>query len=327
MASIHGFSFGAFVVEAAFLGSTAIFALGDGTVRLVNGGAAKEVKVHSGAILSAEVTREGALLTGGDDGLVAMVDATGTIKPVSERPKKWIDAVAAGPSGAVAFSFGKQAVVRFAYGRERTFEQASPVGGLAFAPKGMRLAVVGNDGATLWWAATDGAPVRLNRAGAHIGASFSPDGRYLMTALQENTLHGWRLENAQDFRMSGYTAKPKSLSWSAKGRYLASSGSTSAILWPFLTKDGPVNKTPLQLGARDVPVTRVACHPKDDVVAVGYRDGLVLLARFADRQEAKLRQGGERAVSALAFDDAGTRLVFGTEDGAAGVIDLEADPA
>jgi WD40 repeat protein len=187
----------------------------------------------------------------------------------------------------------------------------------------MRLAVAGNDGVTLWWAATDASPVRFSRAGAHLGASFSPDGRYLMTALQENMLHGWRLDDAQDFRMSGYAAKPRSLSWSPKGRYLATSGATAAILWPFLTKDGPVKKTALQLGARDdVLVTRVACHPKEEVVAIGYRDGLVLLARIADRQEAKLRHGGERPISALAFDAAGKRLAFGTEDGAAGVIDL-----
>jgi hypothetical protein len=123
--------------------------------------------------------------------------------------------------------------------------------------------------------------------------------------------------------MTGYAAKPRSLSWSAKGRYLASSGANAAIVWPFLTKEGPVNKLPLQLGARpDLLVTRVACHPREELVAVGYASGLIQLVRIADRQEARLRQGGEGPVSALCFDATGGRLAFGTEQGAAGVIEL-----
>jgi WD40 repeat protein len=322
MASIHGFTFGAFVVEAAFLGETAVFALGDGSVRLFAGGNTKEVGVHTGAILSAVPTREGRLVTGGDDGKVALTDPKGVAVQLTERPKKWIDAVAAGPSEAVAFAVGKQAIVRFGDGRERVFEHARPIAAVAFAPKGLRLAGATVDGAILWWPGTEAAPTELKWAGAHIAVTFSPDGRYLMTAMQENALHGWRIEDAQDMRMSGYAAKPKSMSWSAKGRWLASSGANAAILWPFLTKDGPVNKRPLELGIRDVPVTRVACHPREDVVALGYRDGMLLLARFADRQEARLRQGGASPISALNFDAAGKHLVFGAENGEAGVVEL-----
>jgi WD40 repeat protein len=324
MATITGFSFGAYVVEAAFLTEGAGFALGDGSVRLHEGGdKARAFKAHSGAILAATATRDGRLLCGGDDGVVTITDANGAVTPVAERPGKWIDVVAAGPGGTFAFAVGKEAVVRFPDGRDRTFTQDRAVGGLAFAPKGLRLAIAGYNGAALVWPATSAQPVRLEWAGAHIGASFSPDGRYLMTAMQENALHGWRIDDRQDLRMTGYSAKPRSLSWSAKGRYLASSGANAAILWPFLTKDGPIDKLPLQLGGRpDVLVTRVACHPRDDLVAVGYASGLILLVRIADRQEARLRHGGEGPVSALAFDATGARLAFGTEQGAAGVIEL-----
>jgi WD40 repeat protein len=158
--------------------------------------------------------------------------------------------------------------------------------------------------------------------GAHLAVTFSPDGKNLVTAMQENALHGWRLSDGKDMRMSGYPAKPRSLSWSAKGRFLASSGANAAILWPFHFKDGPMGKPPLQLGAREVLVTRVACHPREEIVAIGYQDGMVLAVRFADAQEALLRRPGEGAVSALAWDGAGKKLVFGTEGGAAGLVDL-----
>ncbi len=323
MASIHGFSFGAFVVEAGFIDKTAAFALGDGSVRLFGGTEARGFKVHGGAVLAATFARDGkTLITGGDDGVVAVTDGNGAATRIAERPGKWIDVVAAGPSGTVGYAVGKQAVVRFPDGHERTLDQDKAVGGLAFAPKGIRVAIAGYNGVLLWWPNTDAQPVRLEWAGAHIAATFSPDGRYLLTAMQENALHGWRIEDARDMRMSGYAAKPRSMSWSAKGKYLASSGANAAILWPFLTKDGPIDKTPLQLGPADPLVTRVACHPREDLVAIGYASGLINVARIADRQQARIRQGGEGPISALAFNASGSHLAFGTEQGAAGVLEL-----
>ena len=321
--SLQAFPFGAFVVEATFLCDTAAFALGDGTVRLAGDGEPVSLRVHGGAILSVAVAQDGrGLLTGGDDGKVMLTDAAGKATMVAERPRKWIDHVASGPSGAVAFAVGRQAVVRFADGRERTFDHARAVGGLAFAPKGLRLAVARYDGVTLWWAGTEAAPVSLEWKGAHLGVSFSPDGKTVVTAMQENALHGWRLADGKDMRMTGYPAKPRSLSWSAKGRFLATSGANAAILWPFHFKDGPMGREPLQLGAREVLVTRVACHPSEEVVAIGYQDGMVLGVRFGDAQEALLRPAGDGPVSALAWDRAGRRLACGTEQGAAAIVAL-----
>jgi len=325
MPSIQEFSFGAYAVEAAFLGETAAFALGDGTVRLIDAAGERRVAVHSGAILAATATGGGKLLTGGDDGKVALTEATGVVEAIAERPRKWIDLVAAGPSGAIAFASGRQAFVKLADGRERTFDHERAVGGIAFAPKGLRLAVARYGGATLWWAGTEAEPASLEWKGAHIGAAFSPDGRYLITVMQENALHGWRLADGKDMRMTGYPAKPRSLSWSAKGRFLASSGANAAILWPFHFKDGPMGRQPMQLGAREAPVTRVACHPREELVAIGYHDGMVLAVRVADAEEALMREPGGGAVSALAWDGGGRRLAFGTEEGAAGLIDLAAE--
>jgi WD40 repeat protein len=292
-------------------------------VRLVAGPAAESVAAHSGAVLSATPTRDGkAVVTGGDDGRVALVDAKGAMTVLAERPRKWIDLVAAGPNGAVAYASGRQVFVKLGDGRERTFDLERAAGGLAFAPKGLRLAVAGYDAVTLYWAGTDAEPVKLAWKGAHLAASFSPDGRHLVTAMQENALHGWRLEDGKDMRMSGYPSKTRSLAWTAKGRFLATSGANAAILWPFHFKDGPMGKQPLQLAGRDPLVTRVAAHPREELVAIGYQDGTVVLATIADSKETQLRSVGAGPVSALAFDQKGARLAFGTEEGAGGVIDL-----
>ena len=138
-------------------------------------------------------------------------------------------------------------------------------------------------------------------------------------------MHGWKLSDGKHMRMSGYPAKVKSTSWSAKGRWLASSGAPAAIVWPFLTKDGPIGKAPVELGTRgDAMVTSVAFHSTDEIVAIGYADGMVLAARVADQKEVLLRRPGKGAVTAMDWDDEGRRIAFGTETGDCGVIDVAA---
>ncbi len=91
--------------------------------------------------------------------------------------------------------------------------------------------------------------------------------------------------------MTGYPAKVKSRSWSPKGKWLASSGAPAAIVWPFSGKDGPMGKPPEELGTRgNIMATQVAFHPSDDVLAIGFIDGMILGVRMADGKEALLRR-------------------------------------
>ena len=153
-------------------------------------------------------------------------------------------------------------------------------------------------------------------------SSFSPDGRFLITAMQEPALHGWRLADGNNLRMSGYPAKVRSMSWSADGKALATSGATELIIWPFQGKDGPMGKEPRMIAPAERRVAIVACHPQKDVAAVGYEDGLVLLVRLSDGAEVLARRPAGAAVSALAWDRTGGVLAFGTEAGDAGILKL-----
>ncbi|MEP1934037.1 MAG: WD40 repeat domain-containing protein [Roseibium sp.] len=313
-----------FVVRAGFLNETAYFASGEGDI-LFSAVGEKRTKPHKSGLLAAEPSRDGAgLISSGDDGCIFVTAEDGSAELLAERPRKWIDLIASGPSGAIAFASGRTAWVRLSDGSEKEFAHERAVGGLAFAPKGLRLAVSRYDGATLWWAGTEGAPVEMTWKGAHLGISFSLDGKYLVTSVQENALHGWRLSDSQDMRMTGYPGKVKSFSWSFKGRYLATSGANAAILWPFFGKTGPMGQAPLQLGTRsDVLVTAVACHPKEDVVAIGYQDGMVMMSRFEDNAEVLLRRPGSSPVTTMDWDPAGNRLAFGSESSEAGIISLQ----
>src|SRR5262249_24203165 len=106
------------------------------------------------------------------------------------------------------------------------------------------------------------------------------------------------------------------------GKWLATSGSTQLILWPFQGKDGPMGKTPRILAPKEVQAEGVACHPKQEVVAGGDADGPVLLVRSGGGAEGLARKGSGAPVTALAWSATGTALAVGAEDGEASVIDL-----
>ena len=122
--------------------------------------------------------------------------------------------------------------------------------------------------------------------------------------------------------MSGYSERVRSLAWTRNGRWLATGGSEQLILWPFQAKDGPMGKQPKMLAPLQSRVTVVACHPKQDVVAVGYADGTVLFVRIEDGAEILVNKPSAMSATALCWDRSGTQLAFGTEAGAAGLVSL-----
>jgi WD40 repeat protein len=312
---------GGAVIAAHFLGRMAVFVLAEEALVLTAPqGEPKRVAVHDGVILASAVG-DARIVTGGDDGKVVETDISGTSGTFATDPKhRWIDHVALGPDGAIAWSAGKTAFVR---GKElRQFEAPSTVGGLAFLPKGFRLAIAHYNGASLWFPNATGAePEKLEWKGSHLGVTVSPDGRFLVTTMQEPMLHGWRLMDRQHMRMSGYSARVKSIGWTAGGQWLATSGATQLILWPFQTKDGPMGKQPRLLAPSEHRIEIVACHPKQNVIAVGYSDGIVLLVRIDDGAEILAKKPGA-PVTALAWSADGLLLAWGTEGGEAGIIDL-----
>jgi WD40 repeat protein len=310
------------VISAHFLGRTAVFVLGEEAFVFAEPtGEPRRVDVHGGAILA--TAADGArIVSGGDDGKVVATDARGGSRALVTDPKhRWIDRVALGPDGAVAWSAGKSVFVQ---AKElRTFEAPSTAGGLAFLPKGFRLAIAHYNGATLWFPnAPQAEPERLEWKGSHLGVTAHPDGRFLVTTMQEPMLHGWRLVDSKHMRMSGYSARVTSLGWTSGGRFLATSGSNQLILWPFQTKDGPMGKQPRLLAPSEHRIEAVACHPTQDIVAAGYSDGMVLLVRVDDGAEILAKKPGEAPVTALAWSADGTLLAFGTESGEAGIINL-----
>ncbi len=314
---------GAHVTACAWLGRAPVFACGDGTALIAEIGEERRVSVHpEGGILAAAGDGR-RLVTGGDDGRVMELRASGETIELGRSTGAWIDAVAVNGSGATAWSAGRRVTARDEKGALKTFDAPSTVRGLAFAPKGYRVAVSHYNGVSFWFPNAAAAPELFDWKGSHIDVTVSPDGRFIVTSMQENTLHGWRVADKQHMRMSGYPSKTRSFSWSSSGDWLATSGADAAIVWPFADKAGPMGKAPRECGVRPAKVTMVAFHPKALVLAIGYEDGCILLCRLTDAAEILVRPAvkGSR-ITALCWDMTGAQLAFGAVDGAAGLLTL-----
>lgn len=307
-----------------FLGGDAVFVLVEEAALVVRtDGGNERIALHDGGILSS--AGDGSrIVTGGDDGKVMQIDPDGAIRAVFADPKqRWIDHVALGPDGALAWSSGRSVQVATRKGETKALDLPSTAGGLCFLPKGFRLAIAHYNGASLWFPNAQAKPEALEWKGSHLGVTASPDGRFVVTTMQEPMLHGWRLVDSKHMRMSGYATRVRSMSWTADGAFLATSGSDQLILWPFAGKDGPMGKAPAMLAPHGKRLTVVACHPKQPVVAAGYEDGLVLLVRLDDGAEVLVHSSDlDTPVTALAWSGDGLQLAFACEDRIAGVVDL-----
>jgi WD40 repeat protein len=324
--------FDAAIIGAVFSDAGVLAAaLGDGTVRLIAADHnIRTVQVHDGAALCLALDLDGqSFITGGDDGRLVRTSTDGEVAELMSAPGQQIDVLAMSrPAKARAVAIGKEVRLLDAAGvvRARAADHPSTVAGLAFNPKGRRLAVAHYGGVTLWWTATLGrSPHRLDWRGSHIGVSWSPDGSYVVTAMQERELHGWRAADGEDLAMRGYSAKIRSTDWLARPPILATAGADCVTLWSFAGA-GPQGRAPIELCQRtERLVTRVAIHPTQSLVAAGFDDGCVAVCEMTRKTGDRvfpIRPGKGGRVTMLVWSPDGTRLAIGTEQGALSLFDL-----
>jgi hypothetical protein len=190
MPTVQRLPLDAFVVGAEFIGDVPAFALGDGRrIRAAASGDGQGPwRRHPGG---AEDHRRPAPVTGGDDGRVSSIDAAGAVTP-AERPRKWIDQPAVGRDGSWPSPSARRRWSGSATARARS--RTSGPSPAAFAPKGARSPPRAN-GVSLWWVNTAARRPSSNGRRAY-RRRFLPDGRFLVTVMQENALHGWRSPTA-----------------------------------------------------------------------------------------------------------------------------------
>ncbi len=305
------------------------FALGDGSLHLHSAQQAAEldrVAVHDGACLSLAALPGGGFVSGGDDGHCRITRPGQAPLTLHESPGRWVEHVAAARGGLVGCAVGRTLRLFLDGQPIASHDYPSSIGGLAFSPDGRRIAVAHYGGVSLRSTRHASSDAQLLPwKGSHVGVTWSPNARFVLSAMQEDCLRGWRLEDKADLRMSGYPRKVTDWAWLDRGRHLVTNGAECAPCWPFTTRKGPMDQAPLTLGSRPGRrVTAVAGDPGRPLAAVGYDDGMVLLCQLDGGVPALVRDTGSAPVTALAMSGDGHQLALGCEDGSAGWLTLSA---
>lgn len=247
--------------------------LGNGDVVLFDGeGAAGPGLRAHGAAVTGMVHGDGALYSTGQDGRLLRHDvATGASEEILAVRKGWLHGLAFAPAaGLLACIAGREIIVAPTRTGDGTVtdmrfdNHPSTVAGLAFSPDGRRLAAAHYDGVTLWALDGSGEGELLTWKGSHVGVSWSPDGRFVVSATQERELHIWDLVTGKDYRLGGYAAKTHSLAWTNPELgpvKLACSGADVITAWPF-GDVGPGRLPPVEIGyVYSGRVTKVGQQP------------------------------------------------------------------
>ncbi|MGB0683184.1 MAG: WD40 repeat domain-containing protein [Magnetovibrionaceae bacterium] len=309
------------VTFAAFPGGSSlpIAGFGDGTIATLAPGAAELsilAKLGATPIAGTGDVDGSSVLVGTDDGRLVSVSAQGAEAVIAEENGTWIGQVAVHQGSMTrAYAFDRTVVLLDREGSElaRFENHESTVVGLAFSPDGSEIACAHYEGISVH--GLDGSSQVLDWHGSHTKVTWSPDGKFIVSALQENEMHCWRMPEGKGMRMSGYPSKIRALSWTADSQYLAASGADVVTSWNFSGK-GPAGKAPTEFGyVYNGLVTCVAAHPASHEVAGGYSDGTVLVGSIEKETASIARPGGGAKVSALNWAPDGSSLVAGTETG------------
>lgn len=305
----------------------AAFAVGSGKLRLIDldnqvAHASREVAVHEGPILALTAHPAGGFVTGGDDGWLRRVAVDGTVTDLRRWRGKWIEHLVAVGADQVAVAVGKSVFLLGLDGSEKAEFGPAPSTVAGLDCQQQTLAVAHYNGLSLYnLAEAEPKPKPYLWKGSHLAVCLRPDLAYVASALQEGEVHGWRLADDTEMRMAGYPGKVKSLSWSADGALLATSGASVLAAWPF-DGDGPEGRPPVELHEGEAMVTKVACHPVAPLVAGGFADGLVVISDVPSRKTGRYFLTKDQPITALTWSPDGRHLLAGAEDGKAAIFTI-----
>lgn len=320
--------FDEYVVAALFdSADEPVAALGDGRVVFPDADATFEAHPNGG-ILSAAIHPSGVgIVTGGDDGRVVWTTKESGPVELFAAKGAWFDALAVSDAALlIAAAAGKKVHVYDAQKKTAViFEHTSSLSDITFDAKGRKLYAATYNGVAVWFSRiAQQKPTLFKWAGSHTKIAISPDDKFVMTAMQENALHGWRISDAKDMRMGGYPAKIKSMGFFAKGKLLATSGANGAVVWPFLKANGPMGEEASEINAEEsTMVSVVAGAPEETLLAAGLEDGRVWLAELQSTGIDWVRREKGAPITALAIANEANRLIFGDEDGNLWVFEAE----
>lgn len=185
--------------------------------------------------------------------------------------------------------------------------------------------VCSSDGQTVFLAATDNKLWALDTSldllltghtGAVTGATFLPDGRWLLTAGADKTIRQWNLLTGKSTRQyAGATAAITSLALSADGRRLVAATGTNQVLgWP-VKADATTNTISTDLSiAHPVPVADVSLTGTGSTIATAGADNQLRLWHASSGKLLERLTGHSAPLTRVALTADGKRVLSGGND-------------
>lgn len=318
------FSRDAYVTASSMCDGAGVFAFGDGSIAKLYPPYDEPKIVQAAVSVIHALSPQGKeILFGDESGQLKSMKDDGTLTQIHQFQHAWIEHIVFNPKRALSAAVAGKTVALWDGKVLRQFsDHPSTISGVAFAPKGNRIAAAHYNGVTIWSKEIVQPVQKLSWKGSHISITWSPDMRHIVTGTQEMELHVFDLSNNQHLRMTGFEAKVRSFSWNRKGDILFTSGSSQALGWNFRGK-GPEGKAPLSFGPEEEGlVTQVSCHPQESILAAGYDSGLILLIDIETGKFVPVFKRDGDAITCCNWDLKSDYLTYGTRQGYYGIIQV-----
>ena len=236
----------------------------------------KQGDVHGGGLLTLAVHPNGKILaSSGQDGEVVFWSvADGDKLRAIKVSKSWVEHLSWSPEGSsLAVACSRTALALDPHGSEkwRSEDHPSTVSAIAWSGE-KELATACYGSVNFYEIEKKTASQKLEWQGSLVSMALSPDGEIVACGSQDNSVHFWRRSTSEDAMMSGYSAKPSSLSFDHSGVLLATGGGERVTVWSF-DGDGPEGTVPGELELHSESITCLSFAPRGMRLASGSKDG------------------------------------------------------
>lgn len=235
---------------------------------------------------------------------------------------------AAGPIRAVAATANEDGPLAFACGCEVTLYRTantdtpetvtlpSEVVTLGFSPDGTALAIGHGSGTSVWTFAADTPGFELDLISTTL--NWSEDGRWLACTLASTGFALIDVPGQTAVTHENFSGAVKSAAFGADGNTVIASGAFRVASWDLEAPDNSI----LTGKAGMVLIEAIASCPTRNLVAVGYANGLVSVARIGEAGEILLRADTGSGITALDWSSDGRFLGLAEADGSAALVEF-----
>ena len=232
---------------------------------------------------------------------------------------------AATPSGAIRVWNARS------FELQQSMESDILLNRLRFAPKGGALVAGATDGHIRWWKKTDSGEFQqaafiTAHSDVVSGIATSTDGRLLATVSLDGAMRLWDASSGSEaFTTEILDGRPRALTWSPDGRWLASplkghDGSGSLVLW-----DGTTGKLLARLTGHAKAAKSIAFSPDGQWCATGAEDGSLIVWNAKNGVRVRSMDHAGHPVTSVTFSRDSSMLASGAGDGTVRIWELAAD--